>query len=233
MVAAESGAIAGTVEPLFTHSRSIYAGRSVATLSDSKSRSARCAFRTDSKGRLLEGDFRPGGLHREWVHPEVLQQLRRRTLARLRREVAPLEARVLGAFLPRWQGVGSKRRGLDALLDAIETLQGMALPVSEWEREILPARIKDYDPSDLDTLMTAGEVVWVGRGQLGEHDGRVALYLAESLPALLPPSGIQSMSPPEGRAQRSRSFLTSQGALTGDNRNSRLATFRIPDPTAN
>ena len=164
------------------------------------------------KGRLLEGDFRPGGLHREWVHPEVLQQLRRRTLARLRREVAPLEARVLGAFLPRWQGVGSKRRGLDALLDAIETLQGMALPVSEWEREILPARIKDYDPSDLDTLMTAGEVVWVGRGQLGEHDGRVALYLAESLPALLPPSGIQSMSQPEGRAQQVTEFLANQGA---------------------
>ena len=133
------------------------------------------------KGRLLEGGFRPGGVHREWVHPEVLQQLRRRTLARLRHEVEPLEARVLGAFLPRWQGVGSKRRGLDALLDAIETLQGVALPVSEWEREILPARIKDYDPADLDTLLAAGEVVWVGRGQLGEHDGRVALYLAEEL----------------------------------------------------
>ena len=142
----------------------------------------------------------------------MLQQLRRRTLARLRREVEPLEARVLGAFLPRWQGVGSKRRGLDALLDAIETLQGVALPVSEWEREILPARIKDYDPSDLDTLMAAGEVVWVGRGQLGEHDGRVALYLAESLPALLPPSGIQSMAPPEGRAQQIAEFLANQGA---------------------
>jgi ATP-dependent Lhr-like helicase len=162
--------------------------------------------------RLLEGGFRPGGIHREWVHPEVLQQLRRRTLARLRREVEPLDARILGTFLPRWQGVGSKRRGLDALLDAMETLQGVALPISEWEREILPSRINDYDPADLDTLMAAGEVVWVGRGQLGDRDGRVALYLSDSLPALLPPSALQALPPPEGRALRIVSFLANQGA---------------------
>ncbi len=164
------------------------------------------------KGKLLEGGFRPGGIHREWVHPEVLQQLRRRTLAQLRREVEPLAAHLLGSFLPRWQGVGSKRRGLDALLDAIETLQGVALPLSEWEREILPARIRDYDPAGLDNLMAAGEVVWVGRGQLGEHDGRVALYLAESLPALLPPLALDVPPPMQGRVQQVASFLAAQGA---------------------
>jgi len=164
------------------------------------------------QGRIFEGEFRPGGLHREWVHPEVLQQLRRRTLTRLRREVEPLEARVLGVFLPRWQGVSSKRRGLDALLDAIENLQGLALPLSEWEREILPARIKDYEPADLDSLMAAGEVVWVGQEQLGEHDGRVALYLSESLTALLPPLILQLSPPPEGRAQIIAEFLASHGA---------------------
>jgi ATP-dependent Lhr-like helicase len=164
------------------------------------------------RGRLLEGGFRPGGCHREWLHPEVLQQLRRRTLARLRREVEPLDARVLGVFLPRWQGVGSKRRGLDALLDAIETLQGLPLPLSEWEREILPARIRDYDPVALDTLMAAGEVVWVGHGSLGEHDGRVALYLADSLPALLPPPELEPLPPLEGRAHLIAAFLASHGA---------------------
>jgi ATP-dependent Lhr-like helicase len=164
------------------------------------------------QGRLLEGGFRPGGMHREWVHPEVLQQLRRRTLTKMRREVEPLDARVLGVFLPRWQGVNSKRRGLDALLDAIETLQGLALPLSEWEREILPARIKDYDPAHLDSLMAAGEVVWVGHEQIGERDGRVALYLAESLPALLPPTALQALPVPEGHAQRIAEYLASHGA---------------------
>src|SRR5262249_39558382 len=33
-------------------------------------------------GRLLEGEFRPGGSGREWCDPDVLQTIRRRSLAR-------------------------------------------------------------------------------------------------------------------------------------------------------
>ena len=58
--------------------------------------------------------------------------------------------------MARWQGLTAKRRGLDALLDVVESLQGAALPASEIEREILPARIADYSTGDLDTVM-AGE----------------------------------------------------------------------------
>ncbi len=61
------------------------------------------------------------------------------------------------------------------------------LPASELEREILPARVSNYAPADLDTLMAAGEVVWVGIERIGERDGRIALYLTENLPHLLPP----------------------------------------------
>jgi ATP-dependent Lhr-like helicase len=76
---------------------------------------------------------------------------------------------------------------MEALLDAIGILQGAALPASELEREILPARVANYAPADLDTLMAAGEVVWVGVERVGERDGRIALYLTENLPHLLPP----------------------------------------------
>jgi ATP-dependent Lhr-like helicase len=78
------------------------------------------------------------------------------------------------------------RRGLDALLDVIENLQGAPLPASILETEILPARLVGYKPSDLDTLVAAGEVVWVGFEPIGEKDGRIGLYLAEKLPALWP-----------------------------------------------
>ncbi len=54
---------------------------------------------------------------------------------------------------------------------------------------MLPARIPGYRPSDLDTLCAAGEVVWVGHGPLGERDGRLALYLTDDLPLLLPAPG--------------------------------------------
>src|SRR5262249_11516132 len=56
------------------------------------------------------------------------------------------------------------------------------------ETEILPARIDVYDPADLDAVTAAGEVVWVGVEPLGERDGRIALYLADHLPRLLPPT---------------------------------------------
>jgi ATP-dependent helicase Lhr and Lhr-like helicase len=143
--------------------------------------------RLTADGALVEGDFRPGGIHREWTDAGVLRQLRRRSLAKLRRETEPVDQAVLGRLATTWQGVVRKRQGADALLDAIEQLQGAPLAASILEMEILPARIEGYDPSDLDSLAAAGEVVWVGVEPLGDRDGRVALYLADQFPRLLPP----------------------------------------------
>jgi ATP-dependent Lhr-like helicase len=141
-------------------------------------------------GRTVEGGFRPSGVNREWIDVEVLRTIRRRSLARLRKEVEPVEQRTLARLFTRWQGVVQPRRGLDALLDAIETLQGAALPASLLETEILPARITSYSSSDLDTLIAAGEVVWVGLEPLGERDGRIGLYLADKLALLWPPDRV-------------------------------------------
>jgi ATP-dependent Lhr-like helicase len=137
-----------------------------------------------ASGRLLEGDFRPGGTGREWCDPDVLQTIRRRSLAKLRHQVEPVEPAVLGRLITHWQGVVRRRAGLDALLDAIEGLQGAPLIASILETEILPARVEGYQPSDLDALTTAGEVVWSGLEPLGEHDGRLALYLTDHVARL-------------------------------------------------
>jgi ATP-dependent Lhr-like helicase len=88
-----------------------------------------------------------------------------------------------------WHGVGSARRGVDALLDAIEQLQGAPLTASVLERELLPARVADYQPAMLDALMAAGEVVWVGVDSLGDRDGRIALYLTDHFLPLAGPNG--------------------------------------------
>jgi ATP-dependent Lhr-like helicase len=141
-------------------------------------------------GRVVEGGFRPTGVNREWIDVEALRTIRRRSLARLRKEVEPVEQRTLARLFMRWQGVVQPRRGLDALLDVIESLQGAALPASLLETEILPARIAGYAPSDLDTLIAAGEVVWVGLEPLGERDGRIGLYLADKLALLWPPDRV-------------------------------------------
>ncbi len=164
-------------------------------------------------GKLLEGEFRPGGEHREWCDPGVLQQIRRKTLARLRREVVPAEQHVFARFLGRWQGVTAQRRGVEALIDAIEVLQGAELIVSDLETAILPARVADYRPQDLDSLLASDEVVWVGKGRIGERDGRVSLYLAESFPRLIEIAKDDADEPKfSERARAILEFLKRQGA---------------------
>jgi ATP-dependent Lhr-like helicase len=141
-----------------------------------------------AEGRILEGGFRPTGLHREWCDAEILRQIRRKSLAKLRREVEPVEQHTLARFLTHWQGLLAPRRTnsahLDALLDAIENLQGAPIPASLLESSILSARVSGYDPAGLDTLIAAGEIAWTGVEPIGERDGRVALFLADKLPLL-------------------------------------------------
>jgi ATP-dependent Lhr-like helicase len=143
-------------------------------------------FALSADGSVVEGEFRPNGTSREWTDAGVLRHLRRRSLARLRHEAEPVEQPVLARFATRWQGVARRRQGTDALLDVIEQLQGAPVAASILETEILPARLEAYDPGDLDAVAAAGEVVWAGVEALGDRDGRVALYLAESAANLLP-----------------------------------------------
>jgi ATP-dependent Lhr-like helicase len=167
-----------------------------------------------AEGRVLEGGFRPGGLHREWCDAEILRQIRRKSLAKLRREVEPVEQHTLARFLTHWQGILAPRRTghahLDALLDAIESLQGAPLPASLVESSILPARIADYAPAGLDTLIAAGEVAWAGVEPIGERDGRIALFLADKLPLLAQHRPI--VDPLTEREEKLLAVLESTGA---------------------
>jgi ATP-dependent Lhr-like helicase len=112
------------------------------------------------------------------------------TLARkLRQEIEPVDADALGRFVVSWHGIGSGRVGSNRCSTRSSSCRGAAMPASMVEREILPARVNDFQPAMLDTLMAAGEVVWVGSRPLGERDGRIALYLTDHLPAPAPPAG--------------------------------------------
>jgi ATP-dependent Lhr-like helicase len=140
-------------------------------------------------GRLVQGEFRPEGVQREWCDDDVLRQLRRRSLAALRREIEPVDAAALARFLPAWQGVGANRRGSDALVETVGVLQGAAVPASALEADVLPARVSGYRAADLDELCTAGDVVWVGAGSIGAADGRIALYFRDQVALLAPDAG--------------------------------------------
>ncbi|HVI94349.1 MAG TPA: DEAD/DEAH box helicase, partial [Anaeromyxobacter sp.] len=172
----------------------------------------RTLARLVARGRLLEGAFRPHGAEREWCDPEVLRGLRRRSLARLREEIEPVEPRVFARMLAGWHGVPRKGRGLDGVLDAVEKLQGAPLAASLLETEILPARVDGYLRGDVDRLAAAGEVLWIGLEPLGDRDGRIALYLADALPKLLPLGPARPAEPLGEREARIVDHLSRRGA---------------------
>ena len=154
--------------------------------------------RLAADGRVVKGAFRPGGQGRdEWCDVEVLRLLRQRSLAVLRREVEPADATSLVAFLPAWHGVapvGGKPEatGADRVLEVVGQMEGLALPASAIETDILPSRVRDYDPRMLDELLVGGEVMWVGAGPLGRDDGRVVLARREVAALVLPRLGVGS-----------------------------------------
>ena len=142
--------------------------------------------RLAAAGRVVEGEFRPGGQGTEWCDSEVLRRLRRRSLAALRKEVEPVEPRAVGRFLPAWQQVGGRLRGVDGVLSVVEQLAGCAVPASALEPFVLGSRVSDYSPAMLDELTASGEVLWSGMGALPGTDGWVALHLADSAHLTLP-----------------------------------------------
>ena len=175
-------------------------------------------------GSLLRGEFRPGGAEREWCDPDVLRLLRRRSLARLRREVEPVDPAALARFLPAWHGTapvagpGSDPAALrgsaaqERLAAVVDQLAGVPIPASVLERDVLPARIPGYQARLLDELGSLGEVGWVGRGSLGRDDGRIALYRPgrDSVRPAGLPDGVER--PAGERHDRIREHLTARGA---------------------
>ena len=150
---------------------------------------------------LVRGELRPGGTEREWCDPDVLRRLRRASLARLRKEVEPVDPGALGRFLPGWQGVDRRA----TLREALVPLQGLSLPVALWEGDLLRRRVPGFQPALLDQLTASGEVVWVGAGL-----ERVALYFREDAAALGRPGALP---PPEGEAHEAIREALRAGAL--------------------
>ncbi len=137
-------------------------------------------------GRLVTGEFRPGGSGQEWCDADVLRSVRRRSLAKLRQEVEPVPIGTLARFTPAWQSVGSRLRGTDGVLAVVEQLAGALVPASALESLVLPSRVRDYSPAMLDELTSAGEVLWAGAGALPGNDGWVSLVPADVAHLLLP-----------------------------------------------
>ena len=99
-----------------------------------------------------------------WADGAVLARLRSRSLARAREAVRPVPADAYVRFLLDRQDIARAGEptlaGVDGVAQVIAQFEGAALPMEQWEREVLPARVPDYRPAMLDELIAAGEVLW-------------------------------------------------------------------------
>jgi ATP-dependent helicase Lhr and Lhr-like helicase len=138
-----------------------------------------------AEGRLVRGEFTPGGTGEEWVDPDVLRQVKRRTIAKLRGEVAPVDPLTLARFLPSWHRAGPEQH--ERLEDAIAQLEGIPLSYRDLVRAILPARVRGFRPEQLDELGSMGWLVWVGHSPLRNDDGRIQLFRRDRVDRLLIP----------------------------------------------
>ena len=112
------------------------------------------------EGFVVQGKFTPGSEETEWCERRLLARIHRTTIARLRREIEPVSAADYMRFLFAWHGLGLEREGPDFVRVALEQMEGFDAPAAAWEGDILPARVRDYEPSWLDALCLSGRVVW-------------------------------------------------------------------------
>jgi ATP-dependent Lhr-like helicase len=117
----------------------------------------------EADGGVLRGRFTAGARDAvEWCERGLLARIHRMTLGRLRREIEAVAPADFVRFLFAWQHVqtGTQLHGREGVRHVIAQLEGLELPGPAWEHDVLPARIAEYDPDDLEQLCLAGEVAW-------------------------------------------------------------------------
>jgi ATP-dependent Lhr-like helicase len=177
--------------------------------------------RLAEEGRLEPSPFAASPEDRVWTSKAAASRLLRFSLGQIRRRSEPAKAERYAALIARLQHAAPETRlsGLDGLRQAVETLQGIFLPASHWETHIFPSRVTDYSKEWLDQLCAEGEVLWIGRKEEGEKEGRIAFFLAESKELYEPYLNIPGPSAEpeilELLRAKGASFLTALSRETG------------------
>ncbi len=133
----------------------------------------------ETEGRALRGYFTPvtgSDAPLEWCDRRLLARIHRYTLNRLRAEIEPVTAADFMRFLLHWQHVAPDQQvqGVDGLAGVIAQLDGYEVAADAWEKHVLPARVREYDASLIDTLCLSGRVAW-GRLTPMETAGKAPL----------------------------------------------------------
>lgn len=168
---------------------------------------------------VLRGEFRPGGAGVEYCDAQVLQRIRRRTIARLREEIEPVDLQTYAAFLPTWHAVVGATGGTGASAtsaEVLDRLSALSLP-AQSVMSVLRARVPSTQTGDIDALLASGALTWWSLGPLGSKDMKVAWAPTPVAGALS--AFVRSTPPPAPQAQLEEMIidvLSGGGSFTTD-----------------
>nr|WP_202887651.1 DEAD/DEAH box helicase [Cohnella zeiphila] len=147
------------------------------------------AERLLAAGRIVRAPFAADEEERIWTDASIASRVVRLSISQARGaaeaseptrwcgQIAKLQSALQGTQQPQ---------GPEGLRAAMERLQGLYFPLSHWETILLPSRMTRYRKEDLDELCASGEVVWLGKKEEGDKEGKVAFFLAESRELIRP-----------------------------------------------
>jgi ATP-dependent Lhr-like helicase len=147
--------------------------------------------------RPRPGDDQPHEI--EWCERRILHRIHRLTVRSMRQRTEPVAATVFMRWLLEWhrltpvQDEARQPTGEEAVLAAIEQMEGFEAPAAEWERSLLPARVLNYDPRWLDNLCLAGIVGW---GRISPHPAWQKVVSEAAFKAVAPRRVIPTSAAP-------------------------------------
>lgn len=149
----------------------------------------------------------------EYIDRHTLEQMHRRTLTLLRKEIRPVELPVYADFLTHWQHLqpAACLSGEGALRKVLQQLRALPVVGRLWEGAVLPLRVTNYQSAELAALCQSGDLVWVGAGGVDPRRSRIRfLFRGEGSLYLEPP--LADLATLSADAQAIFAFLKSEGA---------------------
>ena len=152
-----------------------------------------------------------------WCERRLLARIFRYTLEQLRSEIEPVSATEFLRFLRCWQHLDEDFRleGPAGVAEVLRQLAGFEAPVAAWERKILSARVREYQPEWLDLLTLRGDLVWGrlwGSGGAPVRATPVAFFPREELEAWTGLAGPASAEGVSWRGKTIEEALEARGA---------------------
>lgn len=175
----------------------------------------------DGRTKSLQDNGAPEA---QWCERRLLARIHRRTIERLREKIQPVSGGDFIRFLFEHQHVASAGQPAPVCVgEVVEQLEGWESPAAAWEGSLIPARLPEYDSSQLDALFLEGEILWGRLSQVNKEDASAAtlsrasqlsIFRRESLAWLLPPrENIPSIAMLSGGAKDIVEALAQKGAL--------------------